>query len=88
MYKNDKTYLQTYNQAIEFNNQLKDYILESGQLNLDESMVRLYSNYEIQLRMLLKELVNCHKGKDCVEQFKLKFEKLRSDTSKIINANN
>jgi hypothetical protein len=78
----------TYTQVLEFNSQLKSYILESGQLNLDDSMVRLYSGYEIELRRLFRDLKECQKNeKECIEQFKNAFEKLRSDTSKTINKN-
>jgi hypothetical protein len=81
---NDKTFQQTYRSVLDFNTQLKDYVLNSGQLNLDESLNRLYSSYELKLRKIFEELKNCKSG-NCPEEFKQNFEKLRSDISKQIN---
>jgi hypothetical protein len=89
MYKNDKIFINTYNNVFDFNSQLWNYVINSGQLNLDESMIGLYANYEINLRRLFKELDLCiaknDKNNFCIQQFKTDFEKLRSDTSKLIN---
>ena len=80
---NDKVFKETYKNILEFNKNLDEFILNSQQLNLEDSLVRVYSKYENGLRKVFRELKNC-KEKNCLENFKNSFEKLRSDTSKSL----
>jgi hypothetical protein len=85
MYSKDNTFKQIYNSILEFTNQLEEHVITTQQLNPDENLYRIYGNYEIELKNIFKNLENCKpEGKQCITNLKENFEKLRSDTAKII----
>ncbi len=85
MYGKDKLFKSTYSNIIEFTKQIEDYVIFNQKVNPEEQLYRIYYSYKKGLRNIFIELKSCNKDmKSCINDFKINFDNLRSDTSRNI----
>lgn len=85
----DKKFCELKKEIFDFNNLLENFIITSSPLSLSEESAAIYTNYEMNLRQLTKNLIQCEetdkKYDKCINEYRDFFYKLRSDTSININ---
>lgn len=81
----DKKFSEVKKEIFEFNNLLQRFMITSSQLNASEENINLYATYDMNLRVLTKNILECEKTEKkydkCINEFKDAFYKLRSETS-------
>lgn len=89
----NKLFFEKFKEVNEFNHILHNFIVTANQINIDESLVNIYINYDSYLRQILTKFKLCEENNSdnkkinqCVTNFTDEFNKLRSDTSKKIES--
>lgn len=89
---NNKELNTKYSDILEFSNTLKNFVLANNQININETLINIYNNYDSNLRIICKDLIKCGEvaknnstmQKECIKSFVIECEKLKSQTSKQI----
>lgn len=86
---NDEKFKNLFKETLDFNTMLFNFVVTANQINMNNDLLNIYQNYDLSIRQILKNLVECNMLKNnkdniCFKNFKEEFELLRSETSKTI----